>query len=98
MVAVSVDEPSVSEALRQEHQLPFRILCDTKREMLPTWDLLNKWELGGIARPAAFVIDENLQVTFGLVGDASHRVLADDIVEMRKSGAHPQLSSLKQQK
>jgi peroxiredoxin len=96
LVALSVEEPGRNEALRREHDLPFTILSDTEREMLPTWDLLNRWELGGIARPAHFVIGTDRTVRCGTVGKADRRVVAADVVRFLRYGIEPELCDLDQ--
>ncbi len=74
VAALSVDEPNRSEALRQNLRLPFPILCDTEREVVSAWGLLNATEQGGIARPAVFVLDEDRRVLYSS-RDATHRRL-----------------------
>ena len=56
VAALSVDAPEVSEALRNRLDLPYPLLCDTQRVVTKQWDLYNPGEMGGIAKPAVFVI------------------------------------------
>jgi len=35
---------------------PFELLCDPDRAVVRAWDLYSRWEHGGIARPAVFVL------------------------------------------
>ena len=56
LVAVSVDAPDKSEALRGHLALPFPILCDTERRVVRDWGIYNSREKGGIAQPAVFIM------------------------------------------
>ncbi len=89
MMAVVAEEPARIEDLRQELSLSFPILCDSHKEMLPTWDLLNRWELGGISRPAIAVVDAGRQVRFLAKGKPAERVAAADLVTFLKEGILP---------
>ena len=57
VVALSVDPPERSAALRGDLQLPFPILSDRSRKVITEWGLLNPREKGGIAIPATILID-----------------------------------------
>ncbi len=52
--ALSVDPPERSARQKRNLNLPFELLCDPAREVVRAWDLYNRWEHGGIARPAVF--------------------------------------------
>jgi peroxiredoxin Q/BCP len=80
VAALSVDEPERSEAVRQQLQLPFPILCDTARKIVTEWGLLNQREKGGIARPAVFVIDRDMRVLFASLDNDVTRVPTDTVV------------------
>jgi peroxiredoxin len=80
IAALSVDEPVRSEAVRQQLQLPFPILCDTARKVVAEWGLLNPQEKGGIARPAVFVIGRDRRVRFASVDHDAARVPTDMVV------------------
>ena len=56
VVAVSVDAPDKSEALRVDLPLPFSLLCDTERRVVRDWGIYNSGEKGGIAKPAVFIL------------------------------------------
>lgn len=86
IAAVAVDEPAPSEAVRQELGLPFPILCDTRRELITAWGLLNAGEKGGIAKPAVFVIDRERRVRFRSVDRDAVRVPAGAVLEFLLSG------------
>jgi peroxiredoxin len=80
LVAVSVDLPETSEALRRDLRLPFMILCDTARRVVREWDIYNFRERGGIAKPAVFIIDPGRSVRYASVDGVSSRTPASEIV------------------
>jgi peroxiredoxin len=82
VVAISVDKPEVSEALRRQMNLPFAILCDTERNVVKAWDIYNPREKGGIAKPAAFIIGSDLTVHFVSLDTVAVRVPASEIVRI----------------
>ena len=82
MVAVSVDAPEKSEAVRQQLQLPFPILSDSERRIVQEWGIYNPNEKGGIAKPAVFILAPDRTVRFVSVDGVSARVPAADIVGM----------------
>ena len=86
VVGVSVDEPSRSAAVRQELQLPFEILCDTQRQVITDWGILNPREKGGIAQPAVFILDRDRRVRFASVDRDAARVPATTVVDFLLSG------------
>jgi peroxiredoxin len=86
LAAIAVDEPRRSEAVRQELGLPFPILCDTRRELISAWDLLNAREKGGIAKPAVFVIDRERRVRFASVDRDAVRVPGAAVLEFLLGG------------
>ena len=90
LVAVSVDSCESSEALRTQLSLPFPILCDTERRVVKDWDIYNSRERGGIAKPAAFVIDPNQVVRYASVDSVATRVPAVEIVHLLQSAANAQ--------
>lgn len=86
VVAVSVDEPRRSAALRRGMGLPFPILCDTDRSVVETWGLLDRREAGGVARPALFVVERDRRVRCRFVGGTAARVSAADLLRFLRSG------------
>jgi peroxiredoxin len=82
LVAVSVDAPEKTEAVRQQLRLPFPILSDRERRVVQEWDIYNLTEKGGIARPAVFILVPDRSVRFVSVDGVSARVPAADIVGM----------------
>ena len=90
VVAVSVDAPDESEALRVHLSLPFPILCDTERRVVKDWDIYNSGEKGGIAKPAVFIIDPSQVVRFASVDAVVRRVPAAEIVSLLQNAAEEQ--------
>lgn len=88
LVAVSVDPPKASEALRTQLSLPFPILCDTERRVVRDWDIYNSREKGGIAKPAVFVIDSNQVIRYASVDSVATRVPAVEIVDLLQNAAN----------
>ena len=87
LAALAVDEPARSEAVRRQYELPFPILCDTRREVVEAWGVLNREEKGGIAVPAIFVLDRDLRILLASVDTVFHRVGAKDLLaSLRRTG------------
>jgi len=86
VAALSVDEPERSEAVRQQLQLPFLLLCDTARKVVTEWSLLNPREKGGIAKPAVFVIDRDMRLLLASLDHDVARVPTDTVVSFLLSG------------
>jgi peroxiredoxin len=89
LAALAVDEPARSEAIRRELQLPFPILCDTRREVIEAWGVINRKEKGGIAQPAIFVLDRDRRVLFESVDGEFSRVGATELLESLRSRSGP---------
>jgi len=85
-IALSVDKQKYSQQLKEELGLTFQILGDTRREVVKAWDRYNKFELGGIARPALFVIDTDRTIRFRSDGTTSSRFGVDDLLDFLRSG------------
>lgn len=79
LAGVSVDSPEKSQAVRDEFHLSFPILCDTGRRVVREWSIYNAREKGGIAKPAAFIIDPGRIVRFVSVDEVSSRIPASEI-------------------
>ena len=90
VVAVSVDAPDESEALRVHLSLPFPILCDTKRRVVRDWGIYNSREKGGIAKPAVFIIDPRKVVRYAAVDAVVRRVPAAEIISLLQNAADVQ--------
>jgi peroxiredoxin len=80
LVAISVDDASRSEPLRREMKIQFPILCDAQREVVTAYGLLNTRENGGIAFPAAFVLDRDRVVRFRTREEPRSRVEVDALL------------------
>jgi peroxiredoxin len=89
LVAVSVDPPESSEALRRQLHLPVAILCDTERRVVRDWDILNARERGGIAKPSVFLIDRDRTVRYASVDGIASRVPASELVRLLQTVAEP---------
>lgn len=86
VAALSVDDPVRSEALRRDLRLPFPILCDTEREAVSAWGLLNAREKGGVARPAVFILDEERRVLYSSRDSVHRRLRAGELVAFLRLG------------
>ena len=82
LVAISVDDAARAESIRQEMGVKFPLLCDTSREVVKKYGLLNSGEKGGIAFPASFVIDRNRVVRFRALEEMASRVSVDQLLEL----------------
>ncbi len=85
LAAISVDPPEASEALRRQLGLPFSILCDSERRIVQDWDVYNRREKGGIAKPAVFIIGSDLTVRYVSLDTVSMRVPAAEILRILRS-------------
>lgn len=86
MIAISVDSPSISDAVRRQLRLPFPLLCDTERRILREWNILNEAERGGIARPSVFIIDPEGVIRFLSVDRTATRVPTATVVNFLFTG------------
>lgn len=80
IVALSVDAPERSEAVRAELRLPFPILADPSRRIVRAWDLYNPKEMGGIAVPAVFVIGPDRRIRHRSIDTTRARVSTDGVL------------------
>jgi len=93
LVAISVDDAARAETVRQEFGLKFPLLCDTRREVVKAYGLLNSGEKGGIAFPASFVIDRERVVRFRALEAVASRVSVEQLLKFVRElgrGAEPQ--------
>jgi peroxiredoxin len=90
LVAISVDDAARAEPVRNELGIKFPLLCDTRREVVKAYGLLNTRENGGIAFPASFVVDRDRVVRFRALEDVASRVSVDQLLglvrELGKGG------------
>ena len=82
LVAISVDDAARAEPCRLELGVKFPLLCDTRREVVKAYGLLNTRENGGIAFPASFVIDRNRVVRFRALEEVATRVSVDQLLAL----------------
>ena len=80
LVAISVDDAARAEPVRQELGIKFPLLCDTRREVVKAYGLLNTAEKGGIAFPATFVIDRERIIRFRALEEVASRVNVDQLL------------------
>lgn len=66
-------------------KLPFPILCDTDRRVVQEWDVYNPRDKGGIAKPAAFVVEQDRTVRFATVDTVARRVPAPEMLVVLQS-------------
>ena len=82
IVAVSVDPPNRSAALRKDLGIAFPLLSDPSRRTITEWGLLNEHEKGGIAIPATILIDPGLKVRFSSAEQVARRVAASEMLAL----------------
>ncbi len=80
VVAISVDPPATSAAMRRDLQIEFPVLSDTRREVITEWGVLNAAEKGGIAVPSTFLIDRDLRVRFSSAEGIARRLSAREMI------------------
>ena len=88
-----MDDAARAEPSARSSALKFPLLCDTRREVVNAYGLLNSGEKGGIAFPASFVIDRERVVRFRALEDVASRVSVDQLLGLVRelgSGAEPQ--------
>ena len=85
LAALAVDEQVRSEAVRRQYELPFPILCDTRREVVEAWGVINREDKGGIAVPAIFVLDRDRRVLLASVDGEFYRVGAKALLASLRS-------------
>lgn len=89
VVAVAVDPPERSEAVRTQLELPFAILCDVGRRMVRDWGTFEPEQMGGIAKPAVFIVDRDRRVKFVSVDREAARVPAATVLDILESCIQP---------
>jgi peroxiredoxin len=86
VAAIAVDPPERAESVRRQFELPFPILCDTRREVVRAWGVFEPEQFGGIAKPAVFVIDRERRVRFASIDREAVRVPAAAVVDFVAQG------------
>ena len=87
IAGLAVDSPEQSERVRRQYELPFPILCDTQKEVVRSWGLLNAEEKGGIAIPAVVLIGRNRRILLRMTEGVASRVRPADLLAFLR--AHP---------
>ena len=95
LAAISVDDAARAEPVRSELGIKFPLLCDTRREVVKAYGLFNERENGGIAFPAAFVIDRNRIIRFRALEEVVSRVSVDELLGLVRAFAKGVESSIK---
>src|SRR2546428_13703572 len=67
VAAIVVDEPAKNLAMVDKLLLPFPILSDPDAKVIHSYDVWNPND-GGVAKPALFLIRQDLSVAFEYVG------------------------------
>jgi peroxiredoxin len=98
LVAISIDDAERAEPLRKELRIKFPLLCDTNRETVMAYGLLNKVEKGGIAFPASFVIDRERIVRFRALEEVVSRVSVEQLLDLVRELGRGGESQLKPRK
>ena len=80
VAAISVDEPARADSMKRELGIDFEILCDTNRDIITRYGLLNSGEKGGIAYPCAMVIDRERVIRFLAREEVHNRVEPADVL------------------
>ena len=78
--------------MRHGLDIDYTILCDPDRKVVRAFGLLNMAEMGGVAFPAAFVIDKDRLVRWRVVETTVRRVHPRDVLPVLRalsSGAMP---------
>lgn len=60
--------------------LPFQLLCDPDKNVIPRYHLLNTHEHGGIAYPAIFVIRPSGKIQYRSLDGTAQRVTLTDVL------------------
>jgi peroxiredoxin len=85
VAALSVDAPALSRALAEQLRLPYPLLCDSGRDVIRAYGLLNAAEKGGIAYPATFVLERGRIVRFRSLDRTASRVNLETLVAFLRS-------------
>jgi len=81
VAAIAVDPPERAAAVHRQLELNFPILCDTKREVVRAWNVFEPERMGGIAKPAVFVVDRDRRIRFASIDREAVRVPAATVVD-----------------
>ena len=88
IVAISTDSKKQSQAVVEEMNLPFDLLSDEDKTVINTYNLLNPFEHGGIAKPALFLVLPSGEITYRSLDGTARRADVSDLLDyLKKSGA-----------
>jgi len=77
---LSSDDPKQSSSFKTEKSFAFQLLCDTDRQVIKLYNLLNPHEHGGIAYPAIFVIKPGGAIGYRSLDKTAKRVDLSSVV------------------
>jgi peroxiredoxin len=86
VAAIAADPPERAAAVHRQLALNFPILCDTKREVVRAWNVFEPEQMGGIAKPAVFVVDRERRVRFASIDREAVRVPAAAVLDFVTHG------------
>jgi peroxiredoxin len=78
LAAISVDRIDQASGMKRDLNLPFHVLCDTERNAITAWGLVNHRE-GDIAFPASFIIDCELHVRWSAAESLASRAVPSGV-------------------
>jgi hypothetical protein len=81
VAAISVDTVKQSAAFKRTMRLPFELLCDTDKQVIKQYHLLNTSEHDGIAFPAVFVITPSGKIVYRSLDRTAKRVKFDVVLD-----------------
>ena len=87
VAAISTDSMKQSQAVSLEMKLPFDLLCDSDKKVINTYNVLNPFEHGGIAKPAMFLVLSSGEIAYRSLDGTARRVdIADLLNHLKKHG------------
>ena len=85
LLGVSVDSIAENKKLRMDLELPFEILSDENRQLINAWNIINKWERGGIPYPNLYILNEQTKIIFHSPDRLASRVDLSIILQFMKN-------------
>jgi alkyl hydroperoxide reductase subunit AhpC len=87
IAGISTDSTTQSQAVVEEMNLPFDLLSDKDKTVINTYNLLNPFEHGGIAKPALFLVLPSGEITYrSLDGTARRADISDLLDHLKETG------------
>jgi peroxiredoxin len=87
--ALSVLAPERAADLARRLELPFPLLCDPDRSASERLGVLDPDTLGGVTRPALWVIGPDRRILLARTGTWARRVKIADLLAWLRDGASP---------